>query len=386
MADSEFRTEGNMRQDMINEGNYIRPKAGSEAASCDAGTPPGDAGTPPGDAGTAIPHRMCSEIAGTPPDDEGTALTAEEMAFMHDNLSDCTLCHRACHVDRLSGSLGFCRMDAGIHIARSSLHFWEEPCLAGEGGSGAIFFEGCSLGCVYCQNRSISGVDPHAHGVSARSLTVAGLADEMLRLQSAGAENIDLVTPTHFIPQIALAASRARSKGLSLPIVYNTGTYEAAESIGLLKGYVDIWMPDLKYYSSELSDRYSHAPDYFSAAAAAISSMYDMCGPAVMDAEGRMKSGILVRHMVLPGHTRDSMAVLRYLHDTYGDNSYISIMRQYTPMPGVADLYPELGRRVTDREYDKVLDYAIGLGITNAFIQDKETAKESFIPDFTQFH
>lgn len=317
--------------------------------------------------------------------DEEMSLTDEEVAFIHGALSDCSLCHRRCHVDRISGALGFCRMGADVSVARSALHYWEEPCLAGEGGSGAIFFEGCSLGCVYCQNRSISGVGPHEHGI-AHTMSVPMLAGEMLRLQSIGAENIDLVTPTHFIPQIALAVSRARSKGLKVPIVYNTGTYETIESIGLLKGYVDIWMPDLKYFSSELSDKYSHAPDYFSAAAAALSSMYDLSGPAVMDDSGRMRRGLLVRHMVLPGHTNDSKALLKYLHDTYGDDIYISIMRQYTPMDGMSERYPELARRVTDREYDKVLDYAIGIGITNAFIQDKGIAEESFIPDFTKFH
>lgn len=315
----------------------------------------------------------------------GDDMTAEEAEYLHDALSDCCLCHRSCHVNRLAGEQGFCQMGADVYVARSALHFWEEPCLAGSGGSGAIFFEGCSLGCVYCQNRSISGVAPRDH-MSSYVMTIPMLADEMLRLQAIGAENIDLVTPTHFIPQIVLAVSRARSKGLTLPIVYNTGSYETERSIGLLKGCVDIWMPDLKYYSSELSGRYSHAPDYFTAAAAAIASMFDMCGPAVIDADGHMKKGMLVRHMVLPGHTRDSKAVLEYLHDTYGDKILISIMRQYTPMSGIADSYPELGRRVTDREYDKVVGYAIGIGITNAFVQDKGTAKESFIPDFARLH
>lgn len=311
------------------------------------------------------------------------------MAY-YQEFDECNLCARRCLVNRNHNGLGFCGMSNHSSVSLSMLHYWEEPCLAGENGSGAIFFTGCSIGCVYCQNHRISGVDRSSCPIPSADYSVgkASLCDAtelaalMLNLQAQGADNIDLVTPTHFIPIIIDAVSLARTQGLSLPIVYNTGTYETCESVAKLKGFVDIFMPDLKYYDPAVSERYSFAPDYFTVASAAIAKMYELTGPAVFDSNGRLLSGVLVRHLVLPGHTKDSRAILRYLHSTYGDDILISIMRQYTPMPWINQDYPELSRRITDREYNKVVDYALDLGISNAYIQERGTATESFIPDF----
>ena len=305
-------------------------------------------------------------------------------------MRNCRLCARRCSADRTAGRYGYCGMGDAIAVSRAMLHYWEEPCLAAENGSGAIFFAGCSLGCIYCQNFRISNVRGSG-GTGKEGVFSPGgihyispyeLAQVMLDLQTKGAENIDLVTPTHFIPQIAEAVSLARSFGLELPVVYNTGSYETCDSVRMLKDTVDIWMPDLKYYDSSLSERYSSAPDYFSVASSAIKTMYEISGPAVIKDDGRLLRGVLVRHLVLPGHTKDSMKILSYLHEAFGDNIFISIMSQYTPTERISDTCPELSRRITTREYNKVVDYALELGISNAFIQDRATASESFIPDF----
>jgi len=291
-------------------------------------------------------------------------------------MSDCTLCPRRCHVNRLSGETGFCGQTAGLNAARAALHYWEEPCISGTTGSGAVFFSGCNLQCVFCQNHDI------AIGKSGRSISLGRLTDIFLELQDKGAANINLVTGTHFIPQIALALSSAKSLGLTIPVVYNTGSYEEPASLRLLEGLVDIYLPDLKYYSAELSSKYSHAADYFPKAAAAIAEMFRQTGSPVIDPEtGLMRRGIIVRHLLLPGQTRDSKKVLRYLYETYKNNIYVSIMNQYTPLEHVAEL-PSLNRRVTGEEYDRVLVFAERLGIEQGFYQEGETAAESFIPKF----
>lgn len=291
-------------------------------------------------------------------------------------LKDCTLCPRHCHANRLSGQTGYCGQTADITAARAALHFWEEPCLSGDRGSGAVFFSGCNLRCVFCQNHDI------ALGRAGQSISISRLAEIFLELQTKGAHNINLVTPTHFIPQIALALDAARQQGLLLPVVYNTGSYEEPDALRLLEGLVDIYLPDLKYFSPELSQRFSQAPDYFEKAAAALAEMYRQVGPPVFtDENGLLQRGIIVRHLVLPGQTRDSKKILRYLYETYGDNIYISIMNQYTPLSHVAHI-PELNRRVTAEEYDRVLHFARQLGISNGFRQEGSAAAESFIPAF----
>ncbi|MCM1345385.1 MAG: radical SAM protein [Muribaculaceae bacterium] len=294
-----------------------------------------------------------------------------------DNLmSDCTLCPRRCHANRLAGQTGFCGQTAELTAARAALHYWEEPCISGDTGSGAVFFSGCNLHCVFCQNHNIS------LGKSGKIISMERLTEIFLELQDKGAANINLVTGTHFIPQIALALSSARAQGLAVPVVYNTGSYEETASLRLLEGLVDIYLPDLKYFSSELSARYSHAADYFEKASAAIAEMYRQTGSPVMDTRtGLMRRGVIVRHLLLPGETKDSKKVLRYLHETYGNDIYVSIMNQYTPLEHVAQI-PALDRKVTEEEYDRVLVFAERLGIEQGFYQEGGTASESFIPEF----
>ncbi len=295
-----------------------------------------------------------------------------------ENLKSCGLCARRCGADRTAVP-GRCGETAVVRAARAALHMWEEPCISGKEGSGAVFFSGCPLGCVFCQNRSI------ALGDAGFPVTVPRLAEIFLELEAQGANNINLVTPTHFVPQIAAAVRAAREEGpkkLGIPVVYNTGSYERPETVRMLRGVVDVFLPDLKYFDPALSARYSDAPDYFDTASAAIGEMVKISGPPCFDGRGMMTSGTIVRHMLLPGHTRDSMRVIEYLHRTYGDDIYISIMNQYTPMPGIGERYPELARRVTRREYRKVTDYALEIGVVQAYIQEGGAARESFIPEF----
>lgn len=290
--------------------------------------------------------------------------------------ADCTLCPRRCHVNRAAGQRGFCGQTTELTAARAALHFWEEPCISGTSGSGAVFFSGCSLQCVFCQNHNI------AIGKDGRIITPERLSEIFLELQEKGAANINLVTGSHFIPQIVYALEQAKIRGLSIPIVYNTGSYEETASLELLDGLVDIYLPDLKYLSSDLSLRYSHAADYFEKASAAIAEMFRQAGTPVFDTKtGLMKRGVIVRHLLLPGQTADSKRLLRYLHDTYGNNIYVSIMNQYTPLPHVA-AFPELNRTVTECEYEKLLSFAEKIGIEKGFMQEGGAAQESFIPSF----
>ncbi len=296
--------------------------------------------------------------------------------FVNEFMSDCTLCPRNCHADRLSGQTGYCGQTAELTAARAALHFWEEPCISGSAGSGAVFFSGCSLQCVFCQNH------PIALGKSGRKISVERLAEIFLELQAKGAANINLVTPSHFIPQICLGLKLAKQGGLCLPIVYNSSGYENVASLQLLEGLVDIYLPDLKYFSPETAAKYSHAPDYFKMASSAIGEMFRQAGVPVFDSEsGLLKRGVIVRHLLLPGQSADSKKILRYLHDTYHNDIYISIMNQYTPLPQAAS-FPELDRTITPEEYEKILDFADKIGIEQGYIQEGGTAVESFIPLF----
>lgn len=298
------------------------------------------------------------------------------MEQVHNLLSNCTLCPRNCGVDRTAGERGYCGETAALVAARAALHMWEEPCISGTVGSGTVFFGGCNLKCVFCQNHSI------AIGEQGKEITIDHLAKIFLNLQEKGAANINLVTPTHYIPQIREALLLAKAQGLHLPIVYNTGGYEKVESLQLLSGLIDIYLPDLKYFSGELSAKYSHAADYFERATAALAEMYSQVGtPQFHEDNGMMQKGMIARHLILPGQTKDSKKVLRYLYETYGNNIYISIMNQYTPLPHVSHI-SELNRKVTAVEYDRVVNFCLRLGMENAFIQEEETAEESFIPDF----
>ena len=291
---------------------------------------------------------------------------------------NCNLCPRKCGVDRASGQLGVCGQTEELKVARAALHYWEEPCISGEEGSGAVFFSGCPLHCVFCQNENI------ANGTTGKKITVSRLSEIFLELQEKGANNINLVTPGHFVPQIIKALDRARADGLFLPVVYNTSSYENVDTIRMLEGYVDIYLPDFKYMDSRLSARYSHAPDYAKVAKAAVAEMVRQTGKASFlhgDEDSLIKRGTIVRHLTLPGCMEDSKSVLKYLHETYGDTIYISIMNQFTPLSNL-EKYPELNRRITEEEYEELVDYAIEIGIQNGFIQEGDTAEESFIPAF----
>ena len=366
-------------------------------------------------------------------------VNGENMEWKY-NASACTLCPRECGVDRSSGVHGVCGCDSEIYVARAALHMWEEPCISGEHGSGTVFFSGCPLGCVFCQNSNI------ANAKVGKKISVGRLSEIFLEQQERGALNINLVTPTHYIPQIAAALDLSRQQGMILPVVYNSGGYERTEALRMLDGLVDVYLPDMKYMSPALSKKYSKAQDYPELVKPALQEMFRQVGKPIFEPEDRivkeankekviashedsltvkgnmdradsiadnmdakpldstvddaqsdlftdengliMKRGMIVRHLVLPGCTADSKAVIKYLYDTYGDDIYMSIMSQYTPMPELMPggrlnkSYPELGRCITQEEYDDVIDYAIDIGVENAFIQEGDVAKDSFIPDF----
>lgn len=303
------------------------------------------------------------------------------MSFSDSIFENCTLCPRNCGVNRLAGQVGFCGESAAIRAARAALHMWEEPCISGQEGSGTVFFSGCNLGCVFCQNEPIST------SVVGKEIGIERLADIYLSLQDQGANNINLVTPSHFVPQIVDSLVLAKQKGLTLPIVYNTGSYEKVETLRMLDGLVDIYLPDLKFYRSEISQKYCRAADYFDVATKAIAEMYRQVGPNCFqeskDAseDGIMLKGLLVRHLLLPGLEEDAFQIVKYLHSTYRNNIYLSIMSQYTPMEQVKGI-PELANPVDYAVYDRLLDRCIDIGVENAFIQEEGVAKDSFIPLF----
>lgn len=288
---------------------------------------------------------------------------------------DCLLCPRKCGINRSTGQTGVCGVSSEIKVARAALHYWEEPCISGKRGSGAVFFSGCSLHCVFCQNREISD------GKEGKVISKERLSDIFMELADKGANNINLVTPGKYIPDIVWAVNDAKSRGMKLPIIYNTSGYENVTELKLLEGIVDVYLPDFKYMDSTLSARYSRAKDYPSVAKQALSEMVRQQPDVVIDdATGLIQKGVIVRQLLLPGHVNDAKAVLKYLYDTYHDHVYISMMSQFTPI-ALKD-YPEINRTVTRREYERLVDYALKIGITNAFIQEGDVAKDSFIPAF----
>lgn len=288
---------------------------------------------------------------------------------------NCLLCPRKCGINRSTGQTGVCGVSSEIKVARAALHYWEEPCISGKRGSGAVFFSGCSLHCVFCQNREISD------GKAGKVISKERLSDIFMELADKGANNINLVTPGQYIPDIVWAVNDAKSRGMKLPIIYNTSGYENVTELKLLEGIVDVYLPDFKYMDSTLSARYSRAKDYLSVAKQALSEMVRQQPDVVIDdATGLIQKGVIVRQLLLPGHVNDAKAVLKYLYDTYHDHVYISMMSQFTPI-ALKD-YPEINRTVTRREYERLVDYALEIGITNAFIQEGDVAKDSFIPAF----
>lgn len=292
--------------------------------------------------------------------------------------SPCNLCPRECMAEREKGQKGYCLSDNRIFVARADLHMWEEPCISGRQGSGTVFFSGCNLRCVYCQNYEI------ARGQRGRQLSIQELSEVFLKLQERGAANINLVTPDHYVLQIAEAVREAKKKGLRLPIVYNGSGYEKRDVIKNLAGLVDIFLTDFKYMDAHLAEKYSKAPDYPAVVKDALEEMVKITGESVFDEKKMMRRGTIVRHLLLPGHKKNAKAVLLYVYETYGDKVYISLMNQYTPFERLKGNpeYKELCRKVTKREYEAVVDFAIELGVRNAFIQEGDTAKESFIPEF----
>ncbi len=252
---------------------------------------------------------------------------------------------------------------------------WEEPCISGTQGSGTVFFTGCQLRCIYCQNSDI------ALSHAGLEISEERLTEIFFELAEQGANNINLVTPSHFTPSIIRAIDMARSRGFTLPFVWNSSGYETPEVLELLRGRIDIFLPDLKYFSPELAKKFSFAPDYFEKASDAIKTMVSIAGKPSFDGRGIMTSGVIVRHLVLPSHTDDSMKIIKYLFDTYHDGIYISIMNQYTPMPAVSE-FKDLSRTLTTYEYEKVVNFAYSLGVKNGFIQSRGTAEDSFIPAF----
>jgi putative pyruvate formate lyase activating enzyme len=290
-------------------------------------------------------------------------------------LQRCGLCPRGCGIDRLAGETGFCRAGRDARVALVSLHHWEEPCLSGDRGSGTVFFSHCNLRCVFCQNHSISQA-----GVG-KEISIERLGEIFRQQQTRGAHNLNLVSPTPYVPHILAAIDCARARGFSLPVVYNSNGYETPATVRALTGYVDIYLPDLKYFDPQIAVKYSAAPDYFRHAAKAVEAMVEQAGPPVFGDDGLMRSGVMIRHLLLPGCVEDSKRVVEYIQRTFGDGVYLSLMSQYTPVYRAAR-YPEINRTVEQTEYAALVDYARSLGVSNGFVQEGGAAMESFIPEF----
>ena len=315
-------------------------------------------------------------------------------------MSECRLCPRNCGADRVkcAGSdsvitekrrYGFCGESSTIRISRAALHMWEEPVVSGQRGSGAVFFTGCNLRCIFCQNAAIS------EGGSGREVSPEELAAVFFSLEDQGAHNINLVTPTHFVPGICEAIGIAKNRGMNLPFVYNTSGYESVETLRMLDGLIDVYLPDFKYMDEKKARNYSNAPDYPEVAKEAIAEMYRQVGEPVIAKSNLIKRGVIVRHLVLPLGVKNACAVIDFLSETYGDSIYISIMNQYTPLFDVPDAlrpeqrkrlepYPELHRKVTKREYDRVIGHCLDLGLSNVFVQEDDASGANFIPTWNE--
>ena len=286
----------------------------------------------------------------------------------------CRLCPRECGVNR-NNTLGYCRVGSEPVVARAALHMWEEPCISGESGSGAVFFAGCNMGCVFCQNVDIS------RGAAGRKITSDRLCEIFIELQASGANNINLVTGDMFLPVIRQTIIKAKSEGVNIPFILNTSSYISIEALRQMEGLIDIYLADYKYARDEDAIRYSNANDYPNCARIAIEEMVRQQPECVLDSNGIMKRGVIVRHLLMPGMLIQAKMITEYLYRKYGDRIYISLMNQYTPNGHLED-YPEINRKVSDREYRSLVRYAEGLGITNAYVQEGQTADECYIPEF----
>lgn len=286
----------------------------------------------------------------------------------------CELCRRACKVNREEGQRGFCQAGTRMHIGRAAAHFWEEPCLSGTKGSGTIFFSSCGLSCVYCQNQRLSRKE------SGQELGVEELVEVFYQLEAEGCHNINFVTPEHYSPGVREAMLLARKKGFSLPFVWNSSGYQSARTLKALEGLVDIYLMDFKYWEGSLAERYSKAKNYPEIAKEALEEVVRQC-PELCYRDGLLKKGVILRHLLLPGQVYQGKRILKYSFCRYGNQILYSLLSQYTPF-GALDRFPEINRKVFGREYQRLVDYALSLGIEKAFIQEGESAKESFIPDF----
>ena len=290
-------------------------------------------------------------------------------------LDNCMLCPHKCGVNRLERKKGRCKCDDKLKIALASLHMFEEPCISGTNGSGTVFFSNCNLNCVYCQNYEISQLG------KGKEISVQILANIFLKQQERNAHNINLVTPTMYVYQIIEAIKIAKSNGLNIPIIYNSNGYENIESIKLLDGYIDIYLPDLKYYTDSLSKKYSKVNNYFEIATNAIKEMYNQVGNATFDGEGLIKKGVIIRHLVLPNHIQNTKNILKWIKENMPEDIYVSVMAQYFPTYK-ANEDNLINRKLSKKEYKEVLNYLYSLDIKNGYIQDLGTHEQEYVPDF----
>lgn len=303
--------------------------------------------------------------------------TTDELnkSYFLNMLEKCNLCPRKCSVNRLDGELGFCKATADVKIAKVSLHQWEEPCISGTMGSGTVFFSNCNLKCVFCQNHKISNEG------NGKIVSINRLSKIFLEHQKCGAHNINLVTPTHYVPQIIEAIIIAKKEGLSIPILYNSNAYENLDTIKALKGFIDVYLPDLKYYKDKYGVKYSKAPNYFNVASEVITEMVSQVGEAKFDDNGLIQKGVIIRHLMLPGLLFDSKKIIDFIYKSFNNSVYISLMNQYTPMYN-AFKYPEINKPLNSNHYDSLIDYCLNLGIIKCFIQESGTSSKCFVPDF----
>lgn len=292
-----------------------------------------------------------------------------------DLLDNCNLCIRNCNVNRNDNKRGICNSSNTIKVARAALHYWEEPCISGEKGSGTVFFSNCNLKCVFCQNHEIS------NDGFGKEISIERLATIFMELQDKGANNINLVTPTHFVPQIIEALKIAKNNGLTLPVVYNTNSIDTLETIRALNGYIDVYLPDFKYFDDKYSFKYSKIKGYSKNAIPIIEEMIKQVGSPKFNNQGMLTKGVIVRHLLLPGLLFDSKKVVDAIYNNFGDEVYISLMNQYTPMNN-SKLYPEINKPINPKVYDSLIDYAISIGVKNGFIQESGTNSKTFVPEF----
>ena len=291
------------------------------------------------------------------------------------NYQHCELCPRKCGANRSDSQLGYCRADNLVRLARAALHYWEEPCISGTKGSGTVFFSFCNLGCLFCQNYRVS------RGKVSQVVSRGRLAAIFLELQNQGAHNLNLVTPTHYLPDIIPALNLAKEKGFNLPVVYNSGGYESLETLEALGEIVDVFLPDLKFASATTAKELANAPDYFPVATSAIKQMAQLIGSCEFDQEGLVKRGLIVRHLVLPGKLEESRTILKWIKNELPEWVMVSLMGQYLPV-GKAVNHPQLGRKLTTAEYGEIVDYLEKIGLENGYVQELSSASDVFIPKF----